>query len=573
MEINSDKGLQALLFGLDQINDLVMLVDCDGTILYINQKMLDTTGYSKAELIGQSPRIFSSSAQDDKFYKTLWETILSGEKFCADFINQKKNGETFFEHQTITPLRFKSDEITHYISIGQLFLNSTLPIASKDGFIFYDQLTGLPNRRYFDQEFSKALDHATRSNTKLAVFMLDLNHFKYINDTLGHHIGDEVLQMTGKRLNSIIRNSDLCARLGGDEFAIIVNDVRETSMLSMLASEIVKRLSAQLDIDGNALHVGCSIGIAGFPRDGDNSAVLLEKADRAMYEAKLHSIRHFVFYHEESGDRLLRIQQLENEAGKAIAKDHFKIFYQPQIDLKTGKCNRVEALLRWDHPVLGEVMASEFIPILENVGLAREVGYWTIQKVYEQLRDWHENQNLPINVAVNLSSHQLIQRNFIEYLKELIGTDEALNSFLNIEITESMLFGDMVTAMEKLQDMDEMGIKVSLDDFGSGYSSLQQLTYGYANLLKIDRKYVQLIPDDNQAVALVNSIIAMAHSLDMQVTAVGVENTSQLEHLKKQGCDYAQGFMFSKPLSAEEINSFFLTHAPDQAVTSSTSRG
>ncbi len=556
MDVKADNNSAILIHGLDEMDGMIMLVDRAGIIQYVNQTLLKITGYSREEVIGQSPRLFNSSEHDEDFYQSLWQTILQGHTFTSNFHNRRKNGQLFLEHQSITPLRHHSDDITHYISIGRLLTETRDQPCDPDAFIYYDQLTGLPNRHYFNSKLAEAMDHAGRNQRQLAVMLLDLDHFKTINDTLGHHIGDEVLALTAKRLINTVRHSDVCARLGGDEFAILVTDFKDASMLSILASEIVNKISSRLGIHDNVLHVGCSIGIALYPDDAETPEGLLRKADSAMYEAKLHSINHFVFYRSATGDSLYRLQQLENAAATAIENNQLKIVYQPQVDLKSGQCNRVEALLRWEHPELGEVDAGEFVPVLENVGIAREVGHWTIRQVYQQLRDWHQIHGLPVNISVNLSSHQLIQRDFVDYLKEIIGSAEELHTYLNIEITESMLLGDITSAMEKLQDIDEMGINVSLDDFGSGYSSLSQLSAGYVKVLKINRKYIQRIPENKQALTLVNSIIAMAHSLGMLVTAVGVENNDQLQYLKAQGCDLAQGYIFSKPITAEEVTAF-----------------
>ena len=550
-----DKLQYLLAQALENSTEMVQLTDDQGTLMYINAAQEEISGYSCDEVIGKKANIFYSGAQSEDFYAELWRTITAGKTFTGHLENKRKDGRHYFEFKTITPLRIDSESITHFLSIARPVKNHQQHIDAQADYAYFDQLSGLPNRAYFHQRLDEALEHAQRTHQQLAVLSLDLNHFKKINDTLGHHTGDEVIRITARRLVNCLRKSDVCARMGGDEFAVLVTDFGESSMLSILATQIIRQISSPLGIDGNKLHVGCSVGIAVFPDDADDAATLLKRADIAMYDAKLNAIRHFGFYKENNGEYYEYLVRLEADIEQAIEQQQLQILYQPQIRLSDQGCSSVEAFIRWQHPELGAVYASEFVPILEKTGLARQVGAWSIQQVFQQLIKWHVQDNLKLHVSVNLSSHQLIQRDFVENLKALIGEEHSdLKSYLNIEITETMLVGDMLIAMEKLRDLDDMGINVALDDFGSGYSSLSQLNHGYIKILKIDRKYIQQIPAHKPSAMLVDSIIAMAHSLGMQVCAVGVENQQQLDYLKERKCDLVQGYMFSSAVSAGEVS-------------------
>ncbi|MCP3669554.1 MAG: EAL domain-containing protein [Gammaproteobacteria bacterium] len=543
---------------LNQTKELIMLIGLEGIIIYGNDSVEKITGYCREEYIGQTCRVFKSGVHDQSFYRDLWQTLLAGRPFSACFVNRHRNGMPYYENKSITPVRNNNGEIIHFFSISKEVTLLADNFVQQDSFIHYDQMTRLPNRHYFLQKLADAIVHAGRRNGHLAVFSIDLDHFNNINDILGHKVGDEVIKTTANRIKQFIRSGDTCARLGGDEFLLLVEDIVDVPRLGVMSSKLVENISETINVDDNELHVTCSIGISVYPKDGSDCESLLKCADQAMYRAKNMSMGRFVFYREENTEEDVRQNRLHEDIHNAVTSNQLKLYYQPQVDLKTGEYIGVEALMRWEHPELGLIGPGEIVPVLEDTGLAREVGAWAIQEALKQIRKWSEQDDMLIDVGINLSSHQLIQRNFVEKFEKLIDQrDSKYRNHLSIEITEDMLLGDIVLAMDKLNSLDQLGIQISLDDFGSGHSSLSQLNRGYINMLKINRKYIQRVPGDEVAGTLVNSIIAIGHSMGMQITAIGVETEAQLNYLKQCGCDYVQGFLFSGAITANDVTALF----------------
>ncbi len=446
---------------MNQMHELIMIVSIEGNIVYGNDSVERVTGYSPEEYLGQNCQIFRSGAHDEAFYRNLWRVILAGETFSACFVNQRKDGSHFYEEESISPIKDRDGEVSHLVSVGRVVASVIGEFTPHQNFAHHDQMTGLPNRFYFSQRLSEALVKASRRRARLAVFCIDLDHFKNINDTLGHSIGDEVIKTIANRIDRFVRADDTCARLGGDEFVLLIEDVQDIPSLGVISQNLIEKISEPILAEGNKLHVACSIGISLYPKDGTDGEALMNCADQAMYRAKNFSMGRFVFFREEKSGDDRRQGRLEQDIHLAVSNRQFKLYYQPQIDLKTGECAGVEALLRWEHPELGLITPDEIVPLLEATGLAREVGEWTVRTALKQIRTWDEENGLSIDVGINLSGHQLIQRDFVDKFENLIGErDKKYRHQLNIEITEDMLLGDMVLAMEKLHSLDKLGIQI-----------------------------------------------------------------------------------------------------------------
>lgn len=535
---------------IEAAHHLVVITDAAGLIVYVNEVVERESGYRRDELIGQNCRIFKSGAHDALFYSRLWLAISMGETFSALFINKRKDGSTFYENKSISPV-FDGDKSTHFVSIGKIISEQSSDLEQLSHMITHDQMTGLFNRMHFYQRLRYALSQGKRRHDQLGIFSIDLDYFKKINDTLGHQVGDEVLMVAAKRMRECVREGDICARLGGDEFAILLENTGEVASLATIAKKIISAISDPIEVRGHQLNVSCSIGISIYPQDANDPEALYRLADSAMYVAKASGPGHFNFAQKKLTEESQLRFRLENDIRYAIERNELKIYYQPQVDLNTGHFVGAEALLRWEHPQLGLFSPDILLPVLEEAGMIRDVGEWVITRACEQIRIW-EREGHDLEVSVNLSGHQLIQRNFVEQMAHLM--ESKCSKKLQLEISEDLLIGDMVLAIDKLHGLERLGIKVCLDDFGVSRSSLAQIKRSHIKIIKINREFVRQIPGDEESEAIIGSIIAVAHSMDMRVAAVGVENERQLDFLKERGCDLVQGYMFSGPITGEEVS-------------------
>lgn len=419
---------------------------------------------------------------------------------------------------------------------------------------FYDDLTKLPNRRLFDKKVNNVIkNNKSAQGQMFGIMFLDLDRFKLINDTLGHCIGDLLLKSVGERLQSCISDKDTPARQGGDEFSILVNDISKNEV-SLIAERILKELSKPYFIEGHEIFITPSIGISLYPFDGENAEELLRKADVSMYQAKKRGRNSFQFYHSKFDKKTYDQLELENELRKALDKNEFILHYQPIIDLSTNKVSGVEALIRWAHPKHGLVPPDRFIPIAEETGMIVSIGEWALKTACRQLKKMH-TYGLKTMVSINISFRQFYQPNLIFVVNQILKETGIDPQNITIEITESMTI-DVDSAMTILNDLKNLGIKISIDDFGTGYSSLSYLKKFPIDYLKIDQSFIRDIDISNYDRNIATTIILMAQNLGVGVIAEGVETSEQLEFLRLYNCNEAQGFLFSKPLSAEELKKF-----------------
>ena len=427
-----------------------------------------------------------------------------------------------------------------------------------------DTLTGLPNRAFFNEALAHAIAQSERHGRPLALFFLDLDRFKNINDTLGHGVGDRVLQEAAQRLRNAVRSSDLIARLGGDEFVLLVEEYRDTAHLAEIAIKVLKAFETSFIVDGQELALSASVGVCAYPQDAADAQALLACADIAMYRAKEEGRNRHCFYSAElnqiTGERL----SLEAALRHALDRGEIEVFYQPKIGFGSGRVTGVEALIRWRHPQLGLLLPDKFIQIAEETGAIVPIGYWTIKRVCERARRWQE-QGMPLSVAVNLSAVQFHDPELVSRLAEILKQTGAQAHMVELEITESMVMKDPDGAVKVMQAIRAMGVRLSIDDFGTGHSSLGYLKHFPVNQLKVDRSFVRDLPHNGDDVAITRAVIAMAHSLRMSVVAEGVEHRHQFELLRNEGCDEFQGYYCRPPLDEAELMRFLADERASRA--------
>jgi len=421
----------------------------------------------------------------------------------------------------------------------------------------FDPLTGIANRVLFIDNMNRALSHAERYGEYLALMFIDLDNFKNVNDSLGHDAGDDLLMKVADRLNEVVRECDTVARLGGDEFAVILENVNTAYNAGLVAEKILQKLSAPFEIYGQKIFISASIGIAISPEAGNDTNTLLKNADIAMYGAKDEGKNNYKLFTDSLDNKALARIQMESDIRDALARDEFELHYQPLVDVKTGEVYAAEALIRWRHPKIKElVQPAKFITLLEETGLITKVGEWVLRTACHQCKLWHEEGMEEFCVAVNVSVRQLQQTEPVTWIAQALCESGLDGRFLNIEITEEMLLDNPEQAKENIRCIREMGVTVSVDNFGTGYSSLGYLMHHELDILKIDRSFINNITTNKSTAVIIKAIIQMAHGLGLKVVAGGVEQAEQYDFLEAQGCDVIQGYLFSNPIEAKDVPAF-----------------
>lgn len=549
----SEEALELASLVYQNSSEAMMITGSDNTIIAINPAFTEMTGYKEQDVIGNNPNILSSDRQNEHFYQQMWQVLTEAGEWQGEIWNKHKSGKEFLEWLTINTIRRDDGEIYRYVA---LFADITEKKKAEE-LIWqqanFDGLTNLPNRRMFQNRLEIELKKSQRSQLPLALLFLDLDHFKEINDTLGHGYGDQLLEEAGRRITHNVRDSDTVSRLGGDEFTIILSELEELHILESIADKIIHALNQPFELSNRQVYVSASVGITLFPNDADNVSDLLKNADQAMYLAKELGRNRFCYFtplmQEKAQSRLTLLDELH----KAVKQEQFVMHYQPIIDLKTGSIQKAEALIRWPHPDKGFISPAEFIPLAEESGLIIEIGNWVFKQVVQQVKQLKTSFDKDIQISVNKSPVQFKAVNdHSEWLKYL-EQSEVSNKNIAIEITESLLMEDQSGILKQLTEFRDSGIEVSMDDFGTGYSSLSYLKKFDIDYLKIDQSFTKNLTADSDDMVLSKAIIVMAHSLGLKVIAEGIETAEQMELLTNAGCDYGQGYFISRPVAANEF--------------------
>jgi diguanylate cyclase (GGDEF)-like protein/PAS domain S-box-containing protein len=527
----------------------IVITDPAVNILAVNQAFTHITGYDEAEVIGRNPRLLQSGRHDRAFYATLWQQLGSSDHWQGEIWNRRKNGEVFAELLSISAVRDQNGDIVNYVAVFSDITRLKQFEAELEHRAHYDALTDLPNRLLLNSRLEHALDHARRQGHRLAVLFMDLDRFKNINDTLGHPMGDALLQGFAQRLTGRIRGDDTVARLGGDEFVVVLENIGQPGHAALVAQDILELMHPPFQLGSQEVFVGTSIGISIYPNDGQSAEELIKHADAALYQAKEQGRGTYRFYTERLTRSANERLALETRLRHALQKQEFTLNYQPIYDGE-GRIAAVEALARWQHPEDGLIPPDRFIPLAEETGLIVPLGEWVLEEACRQTVAWHEAGFPDLSVAVNLSARQFQHAELLERIRAILARTGIPPARLELEITESGMMGQETRSAELMDALKAMGLSLAIDDFGTGYSSLAYLKRLPVDKLKIDRSFVQDIPSDSSDMEIAATVIAMAKNLGLKVLAEGVESQVQLDFLRDKACDFYQGYHFSKPLSA-----------------------
>ena len=562
-----DERLRLLESVVVTANDAVLIteaepIDLPGPrIIYVNDAFTRMTGYSAEEVLGRTPRLLQGPLSSRVTLDRLRAALARWESITVEMCNYRKDGTEFWVEFSIVPVTNAHGWYTHWVSV-QRDITARKQIDSLRHQATHDALTELPNRVLLQDRLTQALADAARDATPIALLLLDLDRFKEINDTLGHHVGDQLLQRIGPRVLELLCGADTMARLGGDEFAVLLPGAEEAAATA-LATEILAALAVPFMLEGQSLDVGASIGIALAPAHGDDAATLLRHADVAMYVAKRGHQGHAVYDPAQDGNNPLRLG-LMGELRAAIAQGELLLHYQPKLDHTSGRVSGVEALLRWPHPVHGLIAPDQFIPLAEQTGLIAPLTWWVLETALAQCQTW-ARAGLLLGVAVNLSARTLHDLALPARITALLATYGVPAGLLTLEVTESALMADPTRALNVLTQLAEQGVCLAIDDFGTGYSSLAYLKRLPVHQLKIDRSFIQHLVEGGADAAIVVSTIGLGHHLGLRVVAEGVETAEAWQLLAASGCDVSQGYHLSRPVTATELERWLRAGGNDLA--------
>ena len=556
--------IHKLSLAIDQSPSSVLICDRFWRVEYANTKFAQLTGHQSQEIIGMHPGMLTKDSLSQRDNQQLWQNIrLQVQRvgvWQGEVHSTRKNGERFWEQVVVTPIRDENGHPSHYlilgedISIRKRYEQQLLRQAN------YDILTGLPNRMLALDRLKLALAQARREDYLVGVMFLDLDNFKHINDTMGHDAGDNLLIEASRRISSCLRGTSTVARLGGDEFLVILPGLKEQAGTIQVAERILQTFTPPFQLNGQEVFVSTSIGIAIYPTDSDNSSTLLQHADAAMYQAKNKGKSAYERFAPEMKEISHERLQIESGLRRALDLNELELYYQPIVEAASGRVIGAEALLRWNNPSMGLVAPDKFIPLAEETGLIIPIGEWVIAQACAAARRWEQDQGHTLSIAVNVSPRQFRDPGFVAMVENALITNGLTPHHLELEITERLILDNTIETAEILRKLDKMGVRLSVDDFGTGYSALGYLKSYPFDTLKIDKSFVRDVMTEQEDAALVKAIINMAHSLGLEVIAEGVEEASQLHFLRQQGCDFAQGYFYNRPVTEKDFLDWIDSH-------------
>ena len=525
----------------------------DYAIEYVNPAFESITGYSAGDVLGKSLRSLQGASQDQHNIEEISAALREQREGHAVLRNFRKDGSGYWNDLFISPVRDDSGTIVNFV-VAQYDISAVMRYEAELEYqARHDALTGLANRNLLTERLERAISNARHGGTELWVVFVDLDRFKFVNDTLGHEAGDTLLKQLAERLKLAVREADTVARMGGDEFVLVLPEGTSGDAGMGVIQAIMDAIATPLMIQSHEFYLTCSIGIAAYPGDGGTAETLTKHADIAMYRAKEMGRNTYQFYTSAMSERTLERLEIEADLRHALERDQFQLHYQPQVDLGSGAIVGMEVLLRWVHPVHGTIAPSRFISLAEEMGLIIPIGAWVVRTACLQSRAWQLAGLGQLRVAVNLSPRQFTQKGLAQSVAAILDETGLEAHHLELELTESMVMTDVDTAITILRDLKQLGVQIAIDDFGTGYSSLSYLRRFPINVLKIDQSFVRDITLEEDGAAVVRSIISLAHSLRLKVIAEGVETLAQLDYLREHGCDQVQGYLISRPIAAADF--------------------
>lgn len=552
----TELGQAAAIF--DSTTEGVMVIGLDKKLVNMNQAYTSITGFGKSESIAGTPHFLQSGEYDDNFYAEIWYEVNSKGVWQGEIWNKKKDGQRYPEWLTISVVRNGSGSITHYVGTFSDISKLKKSQEQLEYIAHHDDLTKLPNRFLFNARLEHAIKRAKRNKQLIAVMFLDLDRFKQVNDSLGHSAGDRLLIDVANRLTGLLREGDTVARLGGDEFTLLIEALDSPMHAARLAQKINTVLEEPFQFAGQDYFISGSIGISFYPKDGEDVDTLLMAADAAMYQAKKLGKNGYQFYTQQLTCTAFEQLRLESQLRKALDGNEFSLYFQPQISIESEKIIGVEALLRWNHPSKGVVPPGNFISLAEENGLIVPIGKWVVFEACRQATQWLAEGYDFGKVSVNISELQLQRSDIVDTIKTALNASGLPAERLELELTESVFMSDPDRSIEILNSLRELGVHLSVDDFGTGFSSLSYLKRLPIQKLKIDQSFIRDLPNDGNDAAIARAVITLAHSMRISVIAEGVETAEQLDFLRLEACDEAQGFFYSRPVPSEQLTVFLL---------------
>ena len=555
----AEKELRLAATVFESNKSSILITDPDGTILSVNPAFSEVTGYAQEEVLGKTPRILKSGRYGKEFYENFWHALKTRGYWHGEMWNKRKNGEEYLAWLTVNAVRDAHGVTVNYTAISEDITQTRADKTQIEFLAHFDSLTRLPNRELAKDRLEQASIQAEYAGSRVALIYLDLDNFRIINDTLGYTIGDELLKSIAERLHMCARETDTVSRQAGDEFLLILPDLSELKFVNIVADNIIKHLAQPFNIDGNALSISCSMGIAIYPEDARDVETLVKNADVAMYNAKRAGRNTFRFYAENMNAMFKDLLRIRSDLSRAIEENQFLLHYQPQLDLASHTICGAEALIRWQHPEMGMVPPGHFIQVAEESGMIALIGEWVIREACRQAAAWQQAGLKKIVVAVNISPLQFRRGDLEQIVSSALAESGLDAQYLELELTESTLIQDVEKSLETIERFDKLGLKMSIDDFGTGYSSLAYLQRLPVSKLKIDQSFINKLTTEKSSAAITLSIISLAHALDKTVIAEGVETKEQADFLYEHGCDKIQGYYFSRPIPPEDFEKLLST--------------